>query len=454
MWKSARGVCLFMLIFILVTMAACSSNTESEDGKKELTVVYRSPGSVDSLMNFFESGVIEEFEKEHPDIDVKITPITASEGDYFSKVALQMKSAETAPDVVSEDTFMLNSDANAGYLDPLDDRIADWEEWDNIIENLKSGVTAEDGKVYGVPSTSDSRGLWYSKELFAEAGLPVPWEPKNWEEVLSAAITIKEKTDGVTPLFMQVGKANGEAVSMQTLEMLLYGTGDTLYDDSDKKWVVESPGLLDSFRFISQVYDVEKVGPDFSVVMSGQSGNVAFQQLFPQKKLAIALDGSWNARNWAENGAAPIENVEEKIGFAPMPTQNGQEPGAITMSGGWAWAIPSKADMKEEAWEFIQFLMEKDNSINRSMTDGNLNTRTDAVEVEEYVNRPFAKESQAYLENAQFRPANDKYPAVSTQLQTVVEAIATGKLTPEDAVQQYKAGVERVVGKENTKVAE
>ena len=454
MWKSAKGICLFMLIFILVTMAACSSNTESSDGKKELTVVYRSPGSVDSLKKFFDSGVVDEFEKEHPDIDVKIAPITASEGDYFSKVALQMKSAETAPDVVSEDTFMLNSDANVGYLEPLDDRISDWDEWGNIIENLKSGVTAEDGKVYGIPSTSDSRGLWYSKELFQEAGLPVPWEPKNWNDVLDAAITIKEKTDGVTPLFMQVGKANGEAVSMQTLEMLLYGTGDTLYDENEKKWVVDSPGLLESFRFIEQVYNEENLGPDFSVVMSGQSGNVAFQQLFPQKKLAIALDGSWNARNWAENGAAPIENVEEKIGFAPMPTQEGQDPGTITMSGGWAWAIPSKADMKEEAWEFIQFLMEKENSINRSLTDGNLNTRTDAVEVEEYVNRPYAKEAQAFLENAQFRPANDKYPAVSTQLQTVVEAVATGKLSPEDAVEQYKAGVERVVGKENTKVAE
>jgi multiple sugar transport system substrate-binding protein len=454
MGRSGRVFGVFILIFILVTMAACSSNGNSESGKKELTVVYRSPGSVDSLMKFFESGVVEEFEKENPDIDVKITPITASEGDYFSKVALQMKSADTAPDVVSEDTFMLNSDANAGYLEALDDRIADWGEWENIIENLKTGVTAEDGKVYGVPSTSDSRGLWYSKELFQEAGLPVPWEPKNWDDILEAAVTIKEETDGVTPLFMQVGKANGEAVSMQTLEMLLYGTEDTLYDETDKKWVVDSPGLLDSFRFIEQVYNTEKVGPDFSVVMSGQSGNVAFQQLLPQKKLAIALDGSWNARNWAENGAAPIENVEEKIGFAPMPTQKGQEPGAITMSGGWAWAIPSKADMKEESWKFIQFLMEKDNSIKRSMTDGNLNTRNDAVEVEEYANRPYAKESQQFLENAQFRPANDKYPAVSTQLQTVVEAVATGKLTPEDAVKQYKDGVVRLVGEENTKVVE
>jgi multiple sugar transport system substrate-binding protein len=216
--------------------------------------------------------------------------------------------------------------------------------------------------------------------------------------------------------------------------------------------VTDSKGLQDSFAFIDQVFNKEKVGPELSVVMSGQSGNIAFEKMMPEGKLAIGLDGSWNAGRWTEKGPAPIENVEDKIGFAPMPTQNGQEPGTITMSGGWAWSIPAKSDLKEEAWEFIQFLMERENSVNRTLQDGNLNTRKDAVDVEEYINRPFAKESQQYLETAQFRPANDKYPAVSTQIQTVVEAVATGKLTPEKAVQQYKSGVERVVGKENVEV--
>lgn len=439
-----------LLIFVLALSTSCSSASNSEEGdKKTLTVVFRSNGSEDPLVKYFDSGVLEEFETEHSDIDVKITPITASEGDYFSKVALQMKSEDTAPDVVAEDTFMLNSDANAGYLEPMDDLVSEWDDWNQIIDNLKTGVTAEDGSVYGVPATSDSRGLWYNKEIFKRAGLPVPWQPKNWEEILAAAQEVKKEVPEVTPMFMHVGKANGEAVSMQTLQMLLYGTEDTLYNEESKKWVTDSKGLLDSFAFIDQVFNKEKAGPDLSVAMSGQSGNIVFQKLMPEGKVAIALDGSWNAGNWTEKGAAPIDNVEEKIGFAPMPTQNGQEPGAITMSGGWAWSIPAKADLKEEAWEFIQFLMEKENSVNRTLQDGNLNTRKDAVEVDEYINRPFAKEAQEYLKNAQFRPANDKYPAVSTQLQTVVEAVASGKLTPEKAVEQYKSGVERVVGQEN-----
>ncbi|MGG3572467.1 extracellular solute-binding protein [Bacillus gobiensis] len=442
-----------VLIGVLMLSTSCSSASNSKDGdKKTVTVVFRSAGSEDPLMKYFDSGVLEEFEKEHSDIDVKITPITASEGDYFSKVALQMKSSSTAPDVVAEDTFMLNSDANAGYLASIDDLVSKWDGWEQIIDNLKTGVTAEDGKVYGVPATSDSRGLWYNKEIFKKAGLPVPWQPKNWEDILAAARTVKNKVPDVNPLLMQVGRANGEAVSMQTLEMLLYGTGDTLYNEQSKKWVVDSKGLQDSFAFIDQVFNKDKVGPELSVVMSGQSGNIAFEKLMPEGKLAIGLDGSWNAGRWTENGPAPIENVEEKIGFAPMPTQNGQEPGTITMSGGWAWSIAEKSDLKEEAWEFIQFLMEKENSVNRTLQDGNLNTRKDAVEVEEYINRPFAKEAQEYLKAAQFRPANDKYPAVSTQIQTVVEAVATGKLTPEKAVQQYKSGVERVVGKENIEV--
>ena len=41
---------------------------------------------------------------------------------------------------------------------------------------------------------------------------------------------------------------------MQGFEMLLYGTGDTLYDDEPKKWVVGSQGFTDSLNFIKTVY--------------------------------------------------------------------------------------------------------------------------------------------------------------------------------------------------------
>lgn len=157
-------------------------------------------------------------------------------------MALALKSKDTAPDIVTEDTFILNSDASAGYLEPLDDKLAGWEDWGNgsFIEAMKKGVTASDGKVYGVPYNTDSRGLWYNKDIFKQAGLPEDWQPKNWEEVLNAARTIKEKAPDVVPIWMNMGKATGEATSMQTYEMLLYGTGERLYDDASSKWITKA----------------------------------------------------------------------------------------------------------------------------------------------------------------------------------------------------------------------
>ncbi|WNS41712.1 extracellular solute-binding protein [Paenibacillus sp. MMS20-IR301] len=445
-----------MASLLLLTTACSSGNSGSganAEGKEEVTITFRSSGSEDTLTKYFESGLIDKFESENPDIKINIAPVLASEGDYTSKIVLQMKSPDTAPDIVAEDTSIIKSDAAAGYLEPLDTQVAGWSDWqDKFIANLKSGVTGEDGKIYGIPATSDTRGIWYNKELLAEAGIAVPFQPASWEEVLEAARTIKDKLPGVTPLNMIVGKSSGEGVTMQTLEMLLYGTNDTLYNNDTKKWVVSSAGLLDSFKFINQVFNVDKTGPTMQVALNGQAGSIAFQQLFPQGKLAMAVDGSWAGSTWFENGAAPIENVADKMGFAPFPTQNGQEPGAITMSGGWAWSIPAEAQNKEAAWKFLEFLMNQENATARVVAEGNLSPRSDSVDVAGYTDRTFVAEAQALLEVAQFRPANDEYATVSAQLQSLVESVASGKLAPEAAVQQLNDNVTRSLGEDKVEV--
>ncbi|WP_150274449.1 extracellular solute-binding protein [Paenibacillus tepidiphilus] len=442
---------------LLLLTAACSNGDSGSgaaaEGKEEVTITFRSSGSEDTLTKYFESGLIDKFEEANPDIKINIAPVLASEGDYTSKIVLQMKSPDTAPDIVAEDTSIIKSDAAAGYLEPLDTQVAGWSDWqDKFIENLKAGVTGEDGKIYGVPATSDTRGIWYNKELLAEAGIEVPFQPASWEEVLEAARTIKDKLPGVTPLNMIVGKSSGEGVTMQTLEMLLYGTNDTLYNEETKKWVVNSPGLLDSFNFIHQLFNVDQTGPSMQVALNGQAGSIAFQQLFPQGKLAMAVDGSWAGSTWFENGAAPIENVADKMGFAPFPTQNGQEPGAITMSGGWAWSIPAQAQNKEAAWKFLEFLMNQENATARVVAEGNLSPRNDSVDVAGYTDRTFVAEAQALLDVAHFRPANDEYATVSAQIQSLVESVASGKLAPADAVQQLQDNVTRSLGADKVEV--
>ncbi|CAM3681345.1 ABC transporter substrate-binding protein [Cohnella lubricantis] len=432
--------------------SASASGTTGSGGdpaeKTTITITYRDDGTGENGSMY---KWITEMAADFPNknVEVKPAPIQASEGDYFAKVALALKSADNAPDIVTEDTFILNSDASAGFLTPLDDRLAIWPDWTNgsFIEALKKGVTASDGKVYGVPYNTDSRGLWYNKEIFKRVGLPEDWQPKSWDEVLSAARTIKEKEPDIVPIWMNMGKATGEATSMQTYEMLLYGTGEQLYDDATDKWITKSQGIMDALNFISTV-NKEKLGPPLSLVLNGQAGNTSAREYLPQGKLAISLDGSWIVGNYLDTGASPWPEYKDVLGFAPMPTSQGQAPGTITLAGGWALSIPSNAKHKDEAWEFIQFALNKENSLKLVTLLGSITVRADVGAEPSYTQLPFNGIATEFLQNAEFRPAQDKYPEVSTQIQTMVESVASGT-SPEDAMNKYASDVARIVGEEN-----
>ncbi|GGA25379.1 ABC transporter substrate-binding protein [Paenibacillus physcomitrellae] len=431
------------------TNSGGGNSSGDSTAKTVLTLTYRDDG-------IGENGAmykwIQEVAAAYPNknVEVKPTPIQASEGDYFAKIALALKSKDTAPDIVTEDTFILNSDASAGFLEPIDDQVNAWEDWNNgsFIEAMKKGVTASDGKVYGVPYNTDSRGLWYNKELFKKVGLPEDWQPKTWDDVLDAARTLKEKAGSdVVPFWMNMGKATGEATSMQTYEMLLYGTGERLIDDATGKWTVKSQGIMDSLNFI-QTINKEKLGPPLSKVLNGQAGNTATREYMPKGKLGILLDGSWITGNYIEGGAAPWPEYKDVLGIAPMPTSKGQDPGSITLAGGWALSLPKNGQHKEEAWDFIKFALNKENSKKLVIGLGNITVRADVAKDPEYTSMPFNEITTEYLNNAEFRPANDKYPEVSTQIQTMVESVATGT-APDVAMNKYAQDVTRIVGADN-----
>ncbi|MFL2079707.1 extracellular solute-binding protein [Marinilactibacillus psychrotolerans] len=442
----------FLLASIL--LAACGTDSdagsegESTSGATPIEIAWRGTGESDNVQRYLEE-FEEEFEANNEDIDIVLAPVTASEGDYFSKMALTMQSPDTAPDIVSEDTFMLSSDANAGYLVNLDSYVGEWDQWDAFVENIKQGVMGEDGSVYGIPTTTDSRGIWYSKKLFSDAGLPADWQPESWEEVVSAAKTIKESNPDAVPFAMNVAKVNGEATSMQTFEMLLYGTGETLYDNETQKWNVNGQGIEDSLGFIDTIMN-QDLGPSLSVAMNSSYGSVMMQDLLPNDGVGMVLDGSWNIGNYLEGGAAPLEDPAEQLGFAMVPTQNGQEPGFTTMAGGWSWAIPENAPNHDLSWRVIQAMSEQESQTRRAVIEGTLTVRSDSAEDETYMERPMIDTATQVLEYAQFRPKSDLYPNVSIAIQDAVESVATGSATPEQAAENYKNAVIDIVGEENT----
>jgi multiple sugar transport system substrate-binding protein len=429
-------------------LAGCSSSGSSSAGSKTVTVAYEEFGDFTQL-NTEMLAVKKQYEAAHPGYTVKLEPIQASENDYYTKLTLMNRSASTAPDVMYEDTFLVNSDIQAGYLAPLDSYLSSWSDWSQYTSAAKTAAVGTDGKTYGVPMGTDTRALYYNQTLFKQAGIPVPWQPKTWDDVLAAARTIKAKLPGVTPINVYSGKGAGEGATMQGLEMLLYGTNNELYDASTKKWTPSTQGMLDSLGFIKTIYTTG-LAPDPQDALNPNFGTTVATDLIPGGKLAIDLDGSWVTGNWSSTGAKPWPAWSTTMGVAAMPTQDGQAPGSTSMSGGWVLSIGAHSANKQAAWDFVSLAENRENSLNYDIIASQIAERADVAADPKYL---AATPTLGFFTNlvkvTHFRPAYPVYPQISDQIQVAMESVMTGQSSPSSAMSTLAGQVSSIAGSSN-----
>ncbi|GLF94736.1 ABC transporter substrate-binding protein [Streptomyces yaizuensis] len=432
-----------VLAATLAVIAAATTLTACGDGSggdsDTVKVVYNR--STDNTIRFKDEhlqSVKAQFEKAHPGKKVRLIPVQAPDNDYATKAQQMMRSAKTAPDLVYEDTFRINSDIKAGYLRPLDDDLKGWKEWGRFLPSAKAAARAEDGRTYGIPDGTDTRGLWFNKAVFAKAGLPADWRPRTWEEVLDAARAIKREVPGVIPLNVYTGKAPGEAAVMQGFEMLLYGTGrDPLYDPAAKKWVSERQGFRDALEFVRTVY-AEKLGPDVSDALDPNVNTRVATEWLPEGKLAIALDGSWMGQNWINKGPREWPRWGEELGRTAMPTQHGEAPGKVSLSGGWAWSVPAKAKNPDLAFEFIKILQTRANATLWCVVAAQIAVRDNVAADRSYLtSMPGVAFFTSLVEYTHYRPALPVYPQVSSAIGEAMEQVTTGDASAEKAARAY-----------------
>ncbi|WP_235856911.1 extracellular solute-binding protein [Occultella glacieicola] len=432
----------------LAALSGCGSSSTQDPNV--IGIAYQQFGS-GTLMEDWIDRTAQAYTQEYQDRSVELVPIVAAENDYFTKNELLMSSPRTSPDLVYEDTFILLSDVGAGYVQPMTEYAEQWEHWQDVAPASREAVTGEDGEIYAIPTHTDTRAIWFNKDVFAEAGLPEDWAPTSWEEILEAARTIKEQLPEVAPFFIFSGKAQGEKASMQGFEMLLYGTGGGvgLYDADAKKWVIGSQGFLDALTFLRTVFEEELTLP-VSRHLDPNIGESIYSTVMPAGELGMLLDGSWISQNWVEDAPSPWPEWADTLGLARMPTQNGDGTGWVTLAGGWSWVLPQYCTDPEIAFSFIEALLTTDNSVQRAIEDNHITVRADVAEVEEYrTYSPTAEFFTGLLEGAYYRPALPNYPEVSAAIQDAMEVVMTMAQTPEQAQAAYDQAVTDIVGPEN-----
>lgn len=138
------------------------------------------------------SHLIEEFEKENPDIKINFVPIPASDAKAKYDVAIQ---SNTAPDCGGVSQYWMSDFIVQDALVALDDYIAQWEDAEYMLDMYQQSIKdmAPDGKTYALANTVTLPTVWLNNQMLETAGKDIP---KDWLEVCRLAQELTDKGSG------------------------------------------------------------------------------------------------------------------------------------------------------------------------------------------------------------------------------------------------------------------
>ncbi|KAD3633142.1 extracellular solute-binding protein [Arthrobacter yangruifuii] len=431
-----------LMAFTVVGLAltGCSGDSGGDDSQT-LKIAYK---KTDPVLESLMENTKEQFEAANEGVTVELSPIEGNDEDYATKLALSQRSPDTAPDVFVEDSFKLRADVDAGYVLALDEYLADWEDWDTFNETAKqAGVGDDEGGTYAVPLETDTRVIWYNQNVLGAAGIESPWQPETWDDLLEMARTVKDSNPDVVPFSMYAG-------TMQSFYELLYGTEDgALYDEDEQKWVTGSQGFVDSLEFLKTIYD-EGLAVTPAQALDPNIWQEIVGEMLPQDKMGATVEGSYAPQFWQEGADYEWPEYSEVMATAPFPTQDGQDPGAVSMSGGWTLAVGAGSANPDLAVEFLKTAMNKDNSLAYTVEASKIAVRTDVAETSEYQEmNPFAGEVTEVLDVSNYRPATADFAEIDTAVLTATQEVVAGGKSPEEAAATYDETLKRIVGEDN-----
>lgn len=385
-----------------------------------------------------DEAVIREFQRRHPEINVRVTNMGA--GGMNPQKLMTAIVGNVAPDVISQDRFSLSDWASRNAFRPLDDLIARDEKTDPLCPRADQYYPAAwaeatyEGHVYGIPYGADDRILYYNKAMFAKhaddlrkAGCDPDRAPRNWSELLRYAKALTEynadgslKVAGFLPNF-----------GNSWLYLYCFQTDASFMSPDGRTCTLDSPEAEEALGFMVKGYD--QIG-GYEQTQKFQSGFLGQENdAFMIGKVAMKVDGNWILDDMSRF------HPEIQLGIAPPPipddrlTHQGHyakdKDTYVTWIGGFSYAIPRGARNVEDGWKFIKF---------ETSTEGRLINATAQREWDRYLGRSYiplvmaSKEANAAL-YAQFKPADEKFAAA---LKLHIDMMPVGRIRPATFVGQ------------------
>jgi multiple sugar transport system substrate-binding protein len=137
------------------------------------------------------------------------------------------------------------------------------------------------------------------------------------------------------------------------------------------------------------------------------------------------------------------------MGTAKMPTQFGDAPKYVTLSGGWADSITARSQHQKEAFDVLKVAYGKDMLAGYDVAASQITPRKDIVDVPAYKSVPLSSFFTELVGFTQFRPGFPAYPKLSVEIDRAMQQVMQGQSSA-DALNAYGQAATNIAGAANT----
>jgi sorbitol/mannitol transport system substrate-binding protein len=281
------------------------------------------------------------FEEQHPDI--KLEWVVLEENVLRQKVTTDIATQGGQFDVMTIGTYEVPIWAAQDWLEPMDNLPADYDVED-VLKPVREGLSYE-GTLYALPFYGESSMMFYRKDLFEQAGIEVPEQPK-WPEVKQWAEQLHDPSGGVYGICLRGKPGWGENMAFVTT---LVNTFGGQWFNMDWQPQLDSEPWHEAVSFYVDL--LKNYGPP-GASSNGFNENLA---LFSTGKCAMWVDATVAAGLLFNPQQS---QVADKLGFAQAPV--GKHPKGANWLWSWALAVPTSSDAKDAAKTFVEWATSKD----------------------------------------------------------------------------------------------
>lgn len=335
---------VFLFVTLLVSCTGRPSRNEQPGGR--ITLTYWSATNAQELE--FAHSVASEWNGQHPDVQIRVEPVPA--GQSSEEVILAALASRTTPDIYTsvfpgamQDLLdaggVVQLDAYNDFFDLVKKRVPP-----QILEQYRSA----DGHYYQMPWKSNPVMVLYNTRMLREAGIPAL--PTTYSEFLAAGARVTRDRDGD-------GRTDQWMATIDYLPIwykrlfdyypLYLATAEGQKLLNDRRITFDNQNSIAVFQFLHECY------------ARGYVPRQTFQgDVFLDGRVAAKFTGPYTISHLERYKTAEFEYA-----FGPVPHPDGGAGQAASYADPKSIVIFTTCRHSSEAWEFVKFIITKQNDL-------------------------------------------------------------------------------------------